>query len=584
MKRISSKIVMHYVAAAGCAAPFLLAVSQAPSPTAFNQAMAWVGWGLILLTLPPALLRAGLYRSRSALIFLAVFSVLVLVSFVPRNIPADYSLATLGSLAGMAVVLCAGSAIASTGQWLQPLQTICRGLLLAGLLSAFVAVLQVYFPNWVDGTLFANSHVVGRATGNLRQPNHLAYLLIWSVVAVAVLVDSDALRRRWAIPLLFALTFALVLSASRTGLLCLTLLVVWTLFDRTLGRKSRSVVWALPIIFITAWFLAGALAGKAGLELGAQTRFVEGVGSPSRWLILRDTLQLILIHPWGVGWGEFNFAWTLTPMPGRSHYNIDNVHNLLLQWAVELGIPAAILLSGLAVWALISAFGSPLNFKLNSSDASQKRYVFLMVALMVPPSLLEYPLWYAYFSFPTLFFLGICLGSSSSEIYSGARGRIASLFFGVTMIVSGAVVFQDYLKAAQVFNAPTSGEWAPLKERIKIGRSSWFFSWAANYAAATRLRSGDEALFAAEFAAHGLIDTLLLSAWAKSMHLSGDDERARFLAERLAEFNDSRADKLFEVCQNTTVEPRSFQCSASKKSLTFEDFRTGIESQQSQSK
>ncbi|MGS0757869.1 pilin glycosylation ligase domain-containing protein, partial [Roseateles sp. GG27B] len=159
----------------------------------------------------------------------------------------------------------------------------------AGLLSAFVSVLQVFFQNWIDGTIFAHSHVLGRATGNMRQPNHLAYLLLWSVVAVAVLVDFGALRRPWAISIMFALMFALVLSASRTGLLCLTLLIAWTYFDRSLGRKSRSVV-LVPIIFVTTWFLAAVLAGNAGLELGAQTRLVEGAGSPSRWLFLHDTL------------------------------------------------------------------------------------------------------------------------------------------------------------------------------------------------------------------------------------------------------------------------------------------------------
>ncbi|MGS0758497.1 Wzy polymerase domain-containing protein, partial [Roseateles sp. GG27B] len=82
---------------------------------------------------------------------------------------------------------------------------------------------------------------------------------------------------------------------------------------------------------------------------------------------------------------------------------------------------------------------------------------------------MEYPLWYAYFSFPTIFFLGICLGSDSSEINASSGDRICSSLLGVAMIVSGVVVFQDYLKAAQVFNPPASGEWAPLKERIKIG-------------------------------------------------------------------------------------------------------------------
>ena len=61
--------------------------------------------------------------------------------------------------------------------------------------------------------------------------------------------------------------------------------------------------------------------------------------SGSRFGIWANTLALIRMHPWtGVGLGEFNLAWSLTPFPGRPIAFFDHTHNLVLQFAVELGL------------------------------------------------------------------------------------------------------------------------------------------------------------------------------------------------------------------------------------------------------
>ena len=56
---------------------------------------------------------------------------------------------------------------------------------------------------------------------------------------------------------------------------------------------------------------------------------------------------MIRQQPWlGVGWGEFNFAWTLTPFPHRPTAFFDHTHDLPLQLVVELGVPLALLVLG----------------------------------------------------------------------------------------------------------------------------------------------------------------------------------------------------------------------------------------------
>ena len=48
----------------------------------------------------------------------------------------------------------------------------------------------------------------------------------------------------------------------------------------------------------------------------------------------------------GVGFGEFNLAWTLTEFPHRPTAFFDHTHNLPLHLMVELGIPLGLLVFG----------------------------------------------------------------------------------------------------------------------------------------------------------------------------------------------------------------------------------------------
>ena len=76
----------------------------------------------------------------------------------------------------------------------------CIGLVVAGVASALVGLVQVFAPHSPDGNWIALAALAGRAAGNLRQPNHLSSLLLWSVVAVVWLVEAKPLRRPHRLP------------------------------------------------------------------------------------------------------------------------------------------------------------------------------------------------------------------------------------------------------------------------------------------------------------------------------------------------------------------------------------------------
>jgi hypothetical protein len=114
--------------------------------------------------------------------------------------------------------------------------------------NSAVALIQVWLPQWADGLWIASSDLPGRAIGNFRQSNHLALLLLWSLVAAAAL---HALRRLPAPALWVAvvlMVLALELSASRLGAAGLLLLALWGAVDRRLMPGARLVLVVLPLL------------------------------------------------------------------------------------------------------------------------------------------------------------------------------------------------------------------------------------------------------------------------------------------------------------------------------------------------
>ncbi len=230
---------------------------------------------------------------------------------------------------------------------------------------------------------------------------------------------------RVALGVLFAaMLFGVVLSGSRTGLLGVAGLVAWGLFDRRLSRTSRGLLIASPLICLVSWMLLGWLSSLLDTgALGAATRLGESQDySSGRWSIWRDTLVLIAQHPWlGVGFGEFNFAWTLTPFADRNPQFFDHTHNLPLHLAVELGVPLALLVLGLLLWGLWQAFER--SRRVDGAQGVARRAALVMVLLMALHSQLEYPLWYAYFLLPTAFAWGLCLGGGGRRRRATSRRR-----------------------------------------------------------------------------------------------------------------------------------------------------------------
>ncbi|HEX7689916.1 MAG TPA: O-antigen ligase family protein, partial [Burkholderiaceae bacterium] len=127
----------------------------------------------------------------------------------------------------------------------------------------------------------------------------------------------------------------IVATSSRTGILGVALLALWGMLDRRLERRARVALLALPVAVAAAWLSEARWARAHGVAFTLVER-VSNDPSSFRFNIWHDALQLIAQNPWtGVGWGNFNFAWTLSPFGFRPEGPTDNAHDLALQLAVE---------------------------------------------------------------------------------------------------------------------------------------------------------------------------------------------------------------------------------------------------------
>jgi len=599
----------HLLAAALAGSfPFLLAYNLSPSSTGLNQLAAFGAAGVLLAVGPG---RRGLMRRHAVALSVPLAAMALLVGAVlwsaATGLPAPLAASSLALMIGAPVCLFGGAALGAADAgvdargW-RAADALWGGLLLAGVLSALVGLVQVFAPAWPDGNWIAPSRLPGRAVGNLRQPNHLSTLLLWALIALVALLRTEvrpALRRA-GLSTGVLLVAGVVLTASRTGVLGIVLLLLWGAVDRRLPRSTRWFLIATPAIYLGFWGLMDAWSHLTAHTFGGEQRLAEADLSSSRFGIWANTVSLIRQQPWtGVGWGEFNRAWTLTAFPDRPIAFFDHCHNLVLQLLVELGIPLGGVVVLLMVAALVAAFVRA--WPVEGDEGLSARAAAMLVLLAGLHSQFEYPLWYAYFLFPTVMAWGLALGarrggtgaaaavsgevqarvdaepthvaaSASASASTSATGAASPEepmtrwhptwlnAAGVLMIVGAAWAVSDYRKVVDIYVPPPGA--GSLPERIAVGQRSVFFSHLADYAAATNTTPPSEAMAAFDVTTHALLDTRLMIAWATALDGIGKHDQAAWLVARLREFRRPETDDFLAECTAPAL-PTAASASAS---------------------
>lgn len=276
-------------------------------------------------------------------------------------------------------------------------------VLTGGVLSAAIVGVQM---SGFDLTPYIVSRKGAGYGANLMQVNHLADYLGLALASLLYLVASNRIKTGLAAILALVVLFPLALTGQRMGWIYVVMLSVgsWWL-GRKAGRQSWRALWLIPAFM--ALQVVIPLLPITGAPAMATQKVVQGLqGSSIRIQFIKEAWEIFLAHPWlGAGWGQF--AWQDFLLAGGYSGHLSwtsHAHNILMQLLAETGLAGALLfLAGLSLW-----LRSVVCTKLNPHCL----WIYAVLAVAAVHSLLEYPLWYAYF----LGFIALLLGLAEEKM------------------------------------------------------------------------------------------------------------------------------------------------------------------------
>ncbi|MBI5919573.1 MAG: O-antigen ligase C-terminal domain-containing protein [Nitrosomonadales bacterium] len=324
------------------------------------------------------------------------------------------------------------------------LATILATFLLLGTeLSALAGVIQHF--RWhtpLDGVI--TQRVSDAVYGNLAQPNHFANYLAMGLASLAFLLGTRRIPLWTVVLLTLPILFTMTLSGSRTSwlyLIGMAALFLWNARrDVTFKSAAYFCLALLPVYALMHGLVQLPWLSSQGKEVTTLGRLFGEVGSGSiRLYLWQEAWQIFLQFPWlGAGFGQF--AWqhfllgpTLHDTSISGLYN--NAHDLPLQLAAESGLAGlGIVLFTLARWLLGLS---------RTRRTLPQLWACAVLLVLGIHSLLEYPLWYAYFLGIAAFLLG-ALDDSSHRLELSKLGRATlavTLAFGLMTLTQ---LFQGY--------------------------------------------------------------------------------------------------------------------------------------------
>jgi O-antigen ligase len=383
--------------------PFLQPYHHFPLPSFYSEWLA-LALGLAALTW---MARAAFWRASalpSALIPLLGFVALLLVQYAMGKVAygGQVLIAALYiAWAGLLVVLAGGlrralglEGIATVLAWF---------LVVGGVVGAVLALLQHYqISDLPQSLIFPKGRT--QVYGNLAQNNHFAAYCTLALASLAYLYAGR--RAHWAavaagaLPLLFVTA----LSGSRSSLVFLAFVLALALAYAWRGGAGGRRLAGAVLLFIGGFAAAHGLASLPGLESagGSETvleRLSGGAGGTSarsldfRLQVARESWEMFMRAPWiGVGWGQFPWNdFEYRALHGRfiATWPFNHAHNIVLHLLAETGLVGTLLIAGAAALWLRGLRHAAIDLP--------HWWLAVVIGVIAIHSLVEHPLWYAYF-------------------------------------------------------------------------------------------------------------------------------------------------------------------------------------------
>lgn len=321
--------------------------------------------------------------------------------------------------------------------------------LLAGVLvvgatcSAIIAFAQT-FEVWTSIEWIHHSRYFRRSGANLGQSNQLGTLLLMGIGSVLYLFERRKIGAMLSSVLVVVLLTVLAITESRAGVLGFCLLNVWW-FAKRKTINSRTNPWFVILCALAfmsmfwAWPLLLAEVYQTGVPMASTANTV----AYNRWIIWPQLLQAMMLRPWsGWGFGQVSTAHNAVVDAYSKSELYTYSHNIVLDFALGIGIPATML--------LVLLVGTWLWRRLRTSQQLEPWYCIAVVIPVATHSMVEFPFAYAYFLVPIMLSIGALEGMREVKpiLQLGVKSLAAGL---VVATVAAAWSIPEYLNIEEDF-------------------------------------------------------------------------------------------------------------------------------------
>lgn len=423
-------------------APLLQPYHRFPLTAFYSE---WLAFALALAAVLPLLRREPWRDVTAPLVALAPLALIVVLAaqVALGRVPYAEQALTAGLYLLWAALLILVGHVLRRGLALAEIATTLAWFLLAGgALNALAGLAQHYhLISAVDFLVMRKEWPM--IYGNLGQPNHYATAVSLALASVAYLYSRRKLHGALTAGCSALFLMVLALAASRSPWLYLLAFIVLAQLlhrlrpDDASRRLAVATFWLLPAFVAAQWLVTLPFLAPDGAAVltSAGRLFQVASGIEPRLELWGEAWQMFLGAPLlGAGFGQF--AWHHFLQQGASGATaapgvFNHAHNIVLHLMAETGLAGAAIIVGAALLWLIDLRRVALD--------PDRWWLLALCAVIGIHSLLEYPLWYAYF-----------LGMAALLLGFGAERLLAVRFAGLARAAVGLAVLVGCVNLAAV--------------------------------------------------------------------------------------------------------------------------------------
>jgi hypothetical protein len=417
---------------------------------------------------------------------------------------------------------------------------------LMGVAVSLVGWSQYLFPNlnsdWINPLKTA-----GRIYGNLRQPNHMALLLIWAIWATVWSIGAGHSKAFWRYLGLVLIVPVLAFTSSRMGVALLCILVPFAYFTQN-SKNTLKAVGAAVCIFAASWAVADWAAQTGGLPFYGNERLGEVEATGGRFSLWSDILKILPQLPWyGCGAGQFGPCFIHSNLAERTAGVFENGHNLVLNGLVEWGWPLTVILGAWLICGFFAFFKRGRNTQaVLPAGIAFSSFIHAM---------LEYPWWYAYLLLPSAFCFGWMWTKSMGQkntvaldLYApaGRVGRRFSRWCACVLLTSFGIIYavQYYplrvMFSSQFFQKITPETLAKISSQAPLFTAPMSYALVISLSENVNKEDAKKLLPFFKLAGRATITPEFLARFAIVAALADEREMAKHLAWRVINFDKAR--------------------------------------------